>query len=197
MKYMGKERSREKNLLFVLHSFEILFSSGKSHEEAVAIIAKNGYGAITDDFKEILAKTEKNQKSMHSALIEARAQTKVQNYRLLLEYLAFSYKNKTNILDNIIDIEKKATKEQIIMHKKYENLAVTLMEVYIIALIPAIILNTAIISIKMFSENELLSYFGTTIPQISQTAIASFYIINAIALLGIVFYVYQANPNNR
>ena len=194
---MKKERSREKNLLFVLYSFEILLSSGKSLEEAIATIAKNNYGAITNDFKEIIAKTNINNKNMYSVLIEAREQTEISNYRLLFEYLAFSYKNKTNILDNIINIEKKVIKEEITMHKKYENFAVTLMNIYIAALIPAFIFNIVIISLKLLGENELMSYFGIMLPQISPTIIASFYVINAIALGGIIYYVYQANPNNK
>ena len=89
---MIKENSRKKNLLFVLHSFDILFSSGKSIEEAVGLIAKSHYGTISNDFSMIIAKTKNNYINIDSALLELKQKTKVKNYRLLLEYLAFSYK---------------------------------------------------------------------------------------------------------
>lgn len=195
---MIKENSRKKNLLFVLHSFDILFSSGKSIEEAVGLIAKSHYGTISNDFSMIIAKTKNNYINIDSALLELKQKTKVKNYRLLLEYLAFSYKNNTNIQENIIKLQKKAMHEQQNMHKNYENLATTFLDVYILfSFVTVLILNVFVISTKMLGDNELFSYFGITVPSISPPAMFGFYFINSVILVAIAGYVYMANPNNK
>lgn len=195
---MIKEKSRKKNLLFVLNSFEILMSSGKSIEETIVIISKNSYGAISSDFRKVVRKTKDNYMTLDEALLSIRQETEVQYYKQLLEYLAFSYKNKTDILENIIRLGKIEVREQQNMHSQYENFATTLMDVYILfAFVPALILNIVIIAFKMMSENELFLYFGIIIPLVTNIEMFLFYYINAFILAGLITYVYIENPNNK
>ena len=195
---MIKEKSRKKNLLFVLNSFEILMSSGKSIEETIVIISKNSYGAISHDFRKVIGKTKDNYMTLDEALLSIRQKTDVQYYKQLLEYLAFSYKNNTDILENIIRLGKIEVREQQNMHSQYENFATTLMDVYILfAFVPALILNIVIIAFKMMSENELFLYFGIIIPLVTNIEMFLFYCVNAFILTGLITYVYIENPNNK
>ena len=195
---MIKEKSRKKNLLFVLNSFEILMSSGKSIEETIEIISKNSYGEISSDFRKVVGKTKDNYMSLDEALLSIRQNTDIPYYKQLLEYLAFSYKNKTDILENIIRLGKIEVREQQNMHSQYENFATTLMDVYILfAFVPALILNIVVIAFKMMSENELFLYFGIIIPLVTNIEMFLFYCVNAFILTGLITYVYIENPNNK
>ena len=195
---MIKEKSRKKNLLFVLNSFEILMSSGKGIEETIEIISKNSYGTISSDFREVVGKTKDNYMSLDEALLSVRRKTNLPYYKQLLEYLAFSYKNKTDILENIIRLGKIEIREQQNMHLRYENFATTLMDVYILfAFIPILILNIVIIAFKMMSENALFLYFGIIIPLVTNVEILLYYSVNTLILTILVAYVYVENPNNK
>ena len=90
----------QRELLFVLRALEVLLSSGVGLEAGVHMIAKGGYGAVSEDFSKIM-KGVGTGRTLEDELRAAKKRAVSEGYKRLINSLINNVTQNTDLVDTL------------------------------------------------------------------------------------------------
>jgi len=150
-------RQLERNLLFALRSLLIQIRSGVPIFNAMASIAMGSYGAIALEFKSVVEKVNSGQ-SMVEVLEELALRNPSIYFRRALWQLVNSLKSGSDVGQNLEDVIKSLSKEQLVEIRRYKSILNPLAMMYMmVAVILPSLGITMLIVLSSFPGMSMLS----------------------------------------
>ncbi len=136
----------ERNLLFALRSLLIQIRSGVPIFNAIASIATGKYGPITDEFKLVVEKVNAGQ-----SVVDVLEQLAVRNpsiyFRRALWQLVNSLKSGSDVGQNLEDVIRSLSKEQLVEIRRYKSILnpLAMMYMMVAVIVPSLGITMLII----------------------------------------------------
>jgi pilus assembly protein TadC len=146
----------DRNLLFALRSLLIQIRSGVPIFNAMASIAMGSYGSIADEFKMVVEKVNAGQ-----AMVDVLEELAVRNpsiyFRRALWQLVNSLKSGSDVGQNLEDVIRSLSKEQLVEIRRYKSILNPLAMMYMmVAVIVPSLGITMLIILSSFPNMDVL-----------------------------------------
>ena len=136
----------ERNLLYSLRSILVQIRSGVPVFNSMAAIAQGNYGTISAEFKDVVEKVNAGE-SMISVLERLAVRNPSLYFRRVLWQLVNSLKSGSDVGDNLQDVIKSLSKEQLVEIRRYKSVLnpLAMMYMMVAVIVPSLGITMLII----------------------------------------------------